>query len=214
MEPSVIKILIEQATLLHNSEPRSAGSTYTAFLTSWVAWEALRTRFIRVVIHHKGWLLKDVDKVLAQQRISSMRNAASALENVGLLHPDQWSAKSGKGWKALKDIEPLRNRIVHGFKSIEPDRIHAATLVVICLLSDHEWLSDVPVVNAAKKKDKVLVGPLLTPQRSSKATQHRKIEDLAKVMNVNLSSGVRPIPSLVHLEKLATHVRIKKDPPL
>ncbi|NJM48328.1 MAG: hypothetical protein HC860_20925 [Alkalinema sp. RU_4_3] len=211
MEPSAIKILIEQATLLHNSEPRSTGSTYTAFLTSWVAWEALRTRFIRVVIHHKGWLLKDADKVLAQQRIGSTRHAASALGNVGLLDPDQWSGKSGKGWKALRDIEPLRNRIVHGFKSIEPDRIHAATSVVLCLLSDHEWLSSVPIVDAAKTKERILVGPLLNPRRSSKLTQQRQLEELAKVMKVDLSSGVRPLPSRVHLAKLATDAGFKKN---
>jgi len=177
--------------------------TYTAFLISWVAWEALRTRFIRVVIHQKGWLLKDADKVLAKKRMSSMKVAASALVELELLSPDHWPAKSKKGWKALSDIEPLRNRLIHGFKSMDPARIHVATSVVICLLSDHEWLSSVPLVNSKKSKERILVGPLLKPRRSSKATHPRKLEELAEMMNVNLSAGARPIPSLTDLEGLA-----------
>lgn len=211
MNPSAIKSLIEQATVLHNSEHRSTGSTYTAFLTSWVAWEALRTRFIRVVIHHKGWLLKDADTVLAKRRISSMRATASTLQKLGLLHPDQWSARSGKGWKALSNIEPLRNRLIHGFKSMEPARIHAATSVVICLLSDQEWLSSVPLVHPAKPKERRLVGSLLNPRYSSKATHQESLEALAKVMEVNLSEGARPIPSLAYLEGLTTHVCVNKN---
>jgi hypothetical protein len=203
MDPSTIKSLIEQATLLHNSDSRSSGSTYTAFLTSWVAWEALRTRFIRVVIHHKGWLVKDADKVLAKKRISSMRAATSALTNLDPLSPDHWSGKSGKGWKALSDIEPLRNRLVHGFKSIDPARIHVATSVVICLLSDHEWLST--LVNPKKPEKRILVGPLLNSLHSSKATQHRSLEDLAEIMKVDLSAGARPMPSLTYLKGLSTH---------
>jgi hypothetical protein len=206
MDPSSIKSLIEQATLLHNLDPRSNGSTYTAFFTSWVAWEALRTRFIRVVIHHKGWLVKDADKVLAKKRISSMRAATSALIELGLLSPAHWSGKSGKGWKALNDIEPLRNRLIHGFKSVDPARIHVATSVVICLLSDHEWLSTVPLVNSAKPKERILVGPLLNSLHSSKVKQHGSLENLAKIMEVDLSAGSRPIPSLTDLEGLSTRL--------
>lgn len=210
MNPSTIQNLVEQATILHNSEPRSTGSTYTAFLTSWVAWEALRTRFIRVVIHHQGWLLKDADKVLAKRRISSMRDAASVLKDLGLSHPAHWRENSGKNWKILTDIEPLRNRLIHGFKSIEPARIHAATSVVLCLLSDHEWLSSVPIKDAAKPKERILVGPLLNPRRSSKATHQQRLEDLATRMNVDLGKGERPIPSLVALEEFATHSCVSK----
>jgi hypothetical protein len=206
MNPSTIISLIQQATLLHNSDPRSNGSTYTAFLTSWVAWEALRTRFIRVVIYHKGWLVKDADKVLAKKRISSMRDATSALTELGLLSPAHWSGKSGKGWKALNDIEPLRNRLIHGFKSIDPARIHVATSVVICLLSDHEWLSSVPLVNSTKPKERILVGPLLSSLHSSKAMEKGTLEKLAEIMDVNLSSGARPIPSLAYLEGLSTRL--------
>jgi hypothetical protein len=52
MNPSAIKSLIEQATVLHNSEHRSTGSTYTAFLTSWVAWEAPTLAYLEGLTTH------------------------------------------------------------------------------------------------------------------------------------------------------------------
>ena len=71
-------------------------------------------------MHHKGWKLKDADKVLAKKKISSMEAAASAIKGLDCKDPHHWSSKSAKAWKALAKIEPLRHRIVHGFKTSDP----------------------------------------------------------------------------------------------
>lgn len=202
MNPNAIRKLLDEAKSLHSDSLDSNTYTIPAFLSSWVAWEALRTRFIRVIIHHQGWLLKDADRVLAKKKISSMPAAEKVISGLGLKHPHHWAGKSAKGWKALIEIEPLRHRLIHGFKSMEPVRVKTATEVVIYLVSNHDWLSAVPIVEAPKKKDRILVGSPLEHKRSSKLSHNRCIQELADILDVNLNSGTKPLPSLVRLENM------------
>ncbi|TYQ25427.1 hypothetical protein PseudUWO311_15525 [Pseudanabaena sp. UWO311] len=202
MNPSAIQNLLDESKLLHDHALNDKQYTIPAFISSWIAWEALRTRFIRVVIHHKGWLLKDADSVLAKKRISSMSATESVILGLGLKHPHQWSKKSAKGWKALAEIEPLRHRLIHGFKAMDPIRVQAATKVVICSVSNHDWLSTIPIVDASKEKDRIVVGSLLKHKRSSKTTHNRCIQELADIMNVDLNKVTKPLPSLDRLEDM------------
>lgn len=208
MNPASIKYLLDQAELLHQQDPPNTGSIYTAFTTSWIAWEALRTRFIRVVIHQKGWLLKDADKVLAKCHISSTKKAKDVLVRLDVKDPYQWSGQSGKVWRALSEIEPLRHRLIHGFKSVEPARIQAATEIVIYAVKNHDWLSNVPLVEAPRKQD--VVGSILTPRRSSKKTHDRTLDELAQIMDVSLAGGTSSIPSMERLESLTQKICIDK----
>lgn len=202
MNPSAIQNLLDESKLLHDHALNNKKYTIPAFISSWIAWEALRTRFIRVVIHHKGWLLKDADSVLARKRISSMSTAASVISKLGLQHPHQWPKKSAEGWKALAEIEPLRHRLIHGFKAMDPVRVQVATKVVICSVSNHDWLATVPIIDTSEEKDQIVVGSLLKHRRSSKITHHRCPEELATIMNVDLNKGKKSLPSLEHLEDM------------
>lgn len=202
MNPSAIQKLLTEAELLHSDSLNSNVYTIPAFLSSWVAWEALRIRFIRIIIHHQGWLLKDADRVLAKKKISSMPTAEESILSLGLKSPHHWSGKSAKGWKTLVAIEPLRHRLIHGFKPMDPAIVQAATKVVIHLVSNHDWLSAVPVVDAPKKKDRIVVGSLIEHKRSSKKSHNRSIQELASIMNVDLSQGTKPLPNLSNLEEM------------
>lgn len=210
MNPSSIKHLLAQAVLLHQQDPPTAGSIYAAFTTSWIAWEALRIRFIRVVIHQKGWLLKDADTVLAKCRISSTKGAEKVLTKLGVKNPHQWPGQSGKVWRALSEIEPLRHRLIHGFKSVDPARMQAATEIVICALKNHDWLINVPLVEAPKKQDRVIVGSILTPRRSSKKTHDKTLDELAKILipdiDISLTDGKSSLPSMDKLESLSREI--------
>jgi hypothetical protein len=123
-------------------------------------------------MHHKGRKLKDADKVLAKKKISIMEAAAPAITGLEFKDPHHWPNKSGKAWKALVKIEPLRHRLVHGFKTSDPAQIKAATQLVFILVAHHEWLSDLPVVDAPRKRDRFAVGSLLTPRRSTPQSQN------------------------------------------
>jgi hypothetical protein len=196
---SITKLINESQALLAESE---GNSTYVipAFASSWIAWEALRTRFIRVVIHHKGWMLKDADAVLAKKKIASMAQAVEAITSIGLKSPHHWPRKSAQSWKLLCEIEPLRHRLIHGFKSIDPPRIQTATKLVLLLISEHQWLEDVPIVDSRRPSERVLVGPLLTARRSAAHTQNQDLQSLAQLLRVDMTQGAKPLPSLARLE--------------
>lgn len=208
MQPASIRNLITEAEELLAQSLNSNKYTVPAFLTSWVAWEALRTRFIRVIMHHKGCKIKDADKLLAKSKVASMREAESIIVRLGICSPHHWPGKSGKHWKLLTSIEPLRHRLIHGFKTVEPARINVATRLVIFLVINHEWLSEVPIVDKARDKDRALVGSLLTPRRTSKKRQSTKIGELAVSIGVNLDQGARRLPSLADLEAAAKRLSV------
>jgi hypothetical protein len=200
MNPSSItKLINESQALLAESE---GNSTYIipAFASSWIAWEALRTRFIRVVIHHKGWMLKDADAVLAKKKIASMAQAKEAITSLDLKSPHHWPRKSAQPWKLLCEIEPLRHRLIHGFKSIDPPRIQTATKVVLLLVSENQWLEDARIVDSRKARERVLVGPLMTARRSAAHTQNRDLQSLAQLLGADMNQGAKPLPSLAKLE--------------
>ena len=164
-----------------------------------MAWEALRTRFIGVVIHHQGWTLKDADNVLARAKISSMDRAAGVIQNLYIKNPHQWPVVSASAWRLLCDVEPLRHRLVHGFKTVDPIRTKTATRLVLFLVENHQWLESVPLVDAKKKKDRVLVGSLLSSRRAHPIGNQRKVEELASKLQLDLTQACKRLPSLDQL---------------
>jgi len=200
MNPAAITALISESQGLFAESARSNTRMIPAFASSWITWEALRTRFIRVAIHHKGWKLKDADAVLSKRKIASMAKAEEVITRLGLKSPHHWLGTSAKPWKLLCEIEPLRHRLIHGFKAIDPARIHAATKVVLLLVSEHQWLEDVPVVVSRKPSERVLVGPLLTARRSASQIQSQDLDSLAQLLGVDTNQGSKPLPSQARLE--------------
>ena len=153
-------------------------------------------------MHHKGWKLKDADNILAKKKISSMKAAASVITGLEFKDPHHWPNKSAKAWKALVQIEPLRHRIVHGFKTSDPAQIKPATQLVLILVANHELLSGLPVVDAPKKRDCLAVGSLLTPRGSTPQNQNRNVDELAALVNADLKLGSPQLPSLKSLNEL------------
>jgi len=200
MKPSLIKALTLESQSMFAESMCSNIKIIPAFASSWIAWEALRTRFIRVVIHHKGWMVKDADRVLAKRKIASMAQAEEVITSLGLKSPHHWPGISAKPWKLLCEIEPLRHRLIHGFKSIDPPRIQAATKVVLLLVSESQWLEDVRIVDSLKARERVLVGPLLTARRTAAHTQNQDLQSLAQLLRVDMTQGSKPLPSLARLE--------------
>lgn len=77
MNPATITALISESQALLADSTRSNSKIIPAFASSWITWEALRTRFIRVVIHHKvgcsrmrmrSWREKDFKHVTGRRR--------------------------------------------------------------------------------------------------------------------------------------------------
>ena len=67
VDPRTIHNPLSESQSLYSDAFNCNKYTTPAFLSGWIAWEALRTRFIRVLMHHKGWKVKDADRVLAKK---------------------------------------------------------------------------------------------------------------------------------------------------
>lgn len=200
MNPAAINALLQASRSLHlRASEGSHNYVVPAFVSSWVAWEALRTRFVRVVIHHQGWSLKDADNVLARAKISSMNRAAGVIKNLDIKNPHQWPGVSAKAWRLLCGVEPLRQRLVHGFKTVDPIRTKTATRLVLFLVENHQWLESVPLVDAKKKKDRILVGTLLSSRRAHPIGNQRKVEELASKLQLDLTQASKRLPNLDQL---------------
>ena len=115
------------------------------FLLSWTAWEAMRMRLLRVVINRQGWPIKTATLILGEQRISTMEHTACLLEELGAGNPSQWRGLSGKTWRKLIEIQPIRNRLSHGFKTLDPALIRAAGDLVLAALEFRCWLEAIEI---------------------------------------------------------------------
>ena len=88
------------------------------------------------------------------------------------------------------------------FITSDPAQIKAATKLVLILVANHEWLSDLPVVDAPRKRDRLAVGSLLTPRRSTAQSQNRSVDELAALINADLRLGSPQLPNLQSLQEL------------
>lgn len=211
MNPNSIKRIIKQSQDLRSpqlqQEPSPYESCVAAFIVAWMGWEAVRTRFLRVVINKKGWAVKDADLVLAKARISSMKGYANALVKLDEDNPFNWSGDTGKAWKNLKAIEPLRHRLSHGFKSVSPETAEIAADVVLFYLNDLSWLENIQLKDVHINQDKQ-VGSLFARRRRLSNHERLPISELALKMNVDLN---KKSPKIPHRDKLLNMPQLKQE---
>lgn len=201
MNPSSIEVLIARCRFTVDEPENDYARLAESFLIAWVAWEALRTRFLRVVLHQQGWMIKDVDKVLSQRKISSMHDFAKVITAVGMKHPHQWPKASVEAWKMLEKIEQIRHRLIHGFRRIDPEVLKKSTCVVCSLLQCHQWMQDVPLGGDGQHKQR-LIGPVLAKRHSSIRHAKRSVIELASLVGIALHNGTsKQVPSLLELER-------------
>ena len=201
MNPAAIRGLIDHAGELVDQRTKRVEPVLTGFTMSWVAWEALRTRLLRVVIHRQGWRITDASAALARRRVSSMEAAAKVLVNLGIRDPNQWPKDAGRGWRMLRQVEPLRHRIVHGFDGIDPKRLRYAARVVLELLRNREWLEDTKLPSEQGDTEPFIVGDLMAPQRIRQKSHHRSAEELNELINENAGGSPPKLPSVDELKR-------------
>ena len=141
MNPSDITNLIETAGRIRKSEKHPM----PFFLLSWTAWEAMRMRLLRVVINRQRWPIKTATLVLGDQRVSTIEHTACLLEELGAGNPNEWTGISGKIWRKLIEIQPIRNRLSHGFKTLNPALIRAAGDLMLASLQYRCWLEAIEI---------------------------------------------------------------------
>lgn len=211
MNPATIRGCIHACADQYSRDEVGMAARIATFLATWSTWEALRTRYIRVAIHHQGWLIKDADTVLATARISSMKRAAEIIALLGITHPAQWSGDSGTVWRALQLIEPIRHKLTHGFRTTDPQKVRLATAITLAALKDHRWLETTQIRLFCNGNDVIKVGSILQPRTRSNISPANPVEELFSCLNIQPIGRVPVTPSMNKLEKLLLTIE-RRDP--
>lgn len=191
MNPATIRKLIAEAQTIRKEHPQGI----PAFVVSWVAWEALRTRALRVVIQKQGWKVSDIDQALKRLSISSMKSFNYQFTKLDLIPPAHWQGQSGKVWRELQQIENIRHRLIHGYKSIDPQRIFMASEFVIAALEDRRWIEEAKPFPDDPKQP---LGCVLERLKSIGKNKHKTYEELVEKLGIKKEAP--EMPSLVELE--------------
>ena len=205
MNPSDITNLIETAGRIRKSEKHPM----PFFLLSWTAWEAMRMRLLRVVINRQGWPIKTATLVLGEQRVSTMEHTACLLEELGAGNPNEWTGISGKIWRKLIEIQPIRNRLSHGFMTLNPALIRAAGDLVFAFLEYRCWLEaiKIPDINGGI----VRTGCLLKRTNIKKADALKSEDSLRSKLtlgnNRKRGKGRKTLPDISGLIALSSVIK-------
>lgn len=178
MHPKAISDLIAECGFL-KSKP---GAEVPFFLSSWTAWEATRTRFLRVVIARLGWLVKDADDVLGELRISSTSRAEEVFYG---LKVDRkcWPIASQEIWDLLASVEKLRNQLTHGFRAYPPDVVFQAGALAYCSVVQPAWLEETECLDS--EGHFVEVGCLNRRQSGRRADKTKSADSLKSFLRAN-----------------------------
>lgn len=173
------------------------------FLISWTAWEAMRSRWIRLAICRQGWLVSDANKALKELRISGMGQVESRAEMLGMGKPSQWHDVPGKIWRQLKQIETMRHRLTHGFDSLGPALIRAGGRFVLAALQNRWWLEQQSIQDSSGRLR--VVGDLMAKQFPHRVAERRPYEELREKLSLSSSHNGRgptaALPSVPGLKK-------------
>jgi hypothetical protein len=200
MNPSAIGSLTRLCEERHHGGDKDMANLIANFLTAWSAWEAVRTRLVRVIIHKQGWLIKDADAALRIAKLSSMKNAAALLQRLGLPNPSHWKGQSGQTWRTLLSIEPLRHRLTHGFQTADPKLIKIATAIVLEGFLNQQWMERLEINSSTNPDGFTKVGPIMTGRSIIGKTSRRSRKELFDILG--LEERVRRHPSLPSLNQL------------
>lgn len=197
MNPATIHKLIAEARTIKNEHPQGI----PAFVVAWVGWEALRTRMLRVVIQKQGWKVADIDQALKRLRISSMKSCNDQFTKLGLVPPSHWRGESGKMWRQLHQIENIRHRLIHGYKTIDPQRIFVASEFVLASLEDRHWIEQAKPFPDYPKQS---LGCVLEKLKNIGKDKHKTYEELVEKLSITKNEPA--IPSLIEIEQGLTEL--------
>ena len=203
MKPNDIQKLIESAHRIAPSEPHPA----PMFLLSWTAWEALRSRFLKVIIKRQGYTAREADQALRALKISSMQSAANAISGLSATNPAQWPGLSGQVWRKWEEVQVMRHRLAQGCDTWHPGMIRTAGAFVLTAVSNRDWLQQLQVKGIAGQYS--TVGDLLARQSSVKTQSGEELPCLRSTLGLKEPSKRKSLPSLdalaVMIEKLQSH---------
>jgi hypothetical protein len=196
MNPAAIVALTQICQAKHLELNMDVAHLISNFLTAWIAWEAVRSRLLRVIIHKQGWLMQDADAALRIAKLSSMKNAATLLQRLAFPNPSNWKGQSGQTWRTLLAIEPLRHRLTHGFQTADPKLIKTATEIVLLSISNQQWLENLDLPSIGKLKCNAKLGSVMSPRGIIGKANRRSPQELFDILQLENRKVASCLPSM------------------
>lgn len=111
---------------------------------TWIAWEQLQFRIVKVAAKLDGWNIDLIEKALALDSMSGRpRSAEKLIQNLTKVHPSNFPGLAGETWRSINDFKHLRNKFFHGASRTRPSDYGNAFEHVFPLVENVGWLSDV-----------------------------------------------------------------------
>ena len=143
MKPSEIHSLLGQAKALREVSPAGIHT----FALYWITWEAYRTRMLAVAARLRGWRIEDAYFAIGARRISSQRTYRICFKDITGVELAEQPGLLGRVWKLLDEIEVLRHRLIHGYRSASPVLIEQASRFLDSILTHQgRVFSDLPIL--------------------------------------------------------------------
>jgi len=195
MNPKTIEKLLELA----DRTERNRYDPWVPFSLRWIAWEALRTRIIVIACRFRGWKMEDAYNVIGRKRISSNEAFKKCLKLI--LGRSPFPLPNGsprQAWDVLQKIELVRHRLFHGYKTVNPEIIIAASKFLSKLLRNHEIIFGSIEAQYGKGISHRIGDVLIrNPSAGKKIPIKRSVSELKKVVGIRKEfSQTKPIPSI------------------
>jgi hypothetical protein len=210
MNPQTIKTLLSCAEGAENQN--AVFDPFVAFSLRWIAWESLRIRMLAVAARLRGCRIKDTYRLLGKCRISSNKIFADYLECIsGVKWKGALNGDSQKGWNAFKRIELVRHRLFHGYKTVDPRLIHAASgFLSKAVPQNHMIFGSIEITHKNGIKNRLGNALDRYPAAGKKIPPIMDIYELSKIMGGDLTEkGSKKLPSIKECQKWDTFLTCK-----
>ena len=143
MNPSSIRELTASARALQKTKRQGSPE---AFILAWIAWEGMKLRILAVAQKKMGTKIKDTYSSHKELRLWNQIKFEKQWKQVFGKNPSNMSGVAGKVFREMEKYKKYRDKLVHGKEFGNPINVEKATISILNLLEDREWLKDLFIV--------------------------------------------------------------------
>jgi hypothetical protein len=140
MNPSSIRELTASARALQKTKRQGSPE---AFILAWIAWEGMKLRILAVVQKKMGTKIKDTYLSHQELRLWNQVKFEKQWKQVFGKNPSNMSGVAGKVFREMEKYKKYRDKLVHGKEFGNPVNVEKATLSILKILEDQEWLKEI-----------------------------------------------------------------------
>ncbi|MFO7876196.1 MAG: hypothetical protein R6U55_06400 [Desulfovermiculus sp.] len=135
--------------------------------------------------------MKDAYRAIGKRKVSTNENFAECLEGIaGYKWRSMLRGDAQKGWNAFQRIETIRHRLFHGYKTVDPALVHAASHFLSRSVPQNDSIFgriEIEYGNGVKND----LGNALHryPAAGKKIPIKMDVRDLEELMKIKVSSG-------------------------